>query len=198
MDNGRIHRSGLVQCPDKSGPGLGCRQRAPKYADPTAILTGSWGANQSVQAKAHVISPSYRYYQEIELRLRSKLSAHAATGYEINFGVSHAYVEIVRWNGALGNFTYLGSSCRYPAVCGQVSGFTIRDGDVAKATIIGDKILVYVNEKLIASATDSTFSTGNPGIGFNYGCDSTYGTHGWSSFSATDELADLSPLFVIQ
>ncbi len=158
------------------------------YSDPTAILTGAWGPDQSVEATAHVVSPNPAYYQEIELHLRRNMSAHVATGYEINFGVSHAYVEIVRWNGPRGNFTYLGPSCNYPQVCARVTGFTIRNGDVAKASITGDTIRVYVNRVLIASARDSTFASGNPGMGFNFGCGSTYGSHGWSSFSATDEV----------
>jgi len=118
------------------------------------------------------------------------MSAHKATGYEINFGVSHAYLQIVRWNGPRADFTYLGSSCNHPAVCGQVNGFTIHDGDVARATITGQKISVYVNDVLVASAVDSTFAIGSPGMGFNYACDGTYGNHGWSSFSATDEADD--------
>ena len=184
--------TGLDWCNVQTSPGLvwGVGPCPTKYGDPTAILTGAWGSNQSVQATAHVVSPNAKYYQEIELHLRRAMSAHRATGYEINFGVSHAYLEIVRWNGALADFTYLGPSCNYPKVCGRVNGFTIRDGDVAKATIVGSTINVYVNNILIASATDSTFTSGSPGIGFDYGCDSTYANHGWSSFSATDELAD--------
>jgi hypothetical protein len=157
------------------------------YADPIAMLTGEWGPNQSVQGRARVVSPDPHYYQEIELHLRRTMTAHRATGYEINFGVSHAYVQIVRWNGPLADFTYLGSSCTYPKVCGQVNGFTIRDGDAAKATIAGDTITVEVNGVLVASTKDSTFPAGSPGIGFDYGCASTYSTHGWSSLSATDE-----------
>jgi hypothetical protein len=42
--------------------------------------------------------------EEVELRLRSSLSAHKATGYEIDFRCSKAdkaCSEIVRWNGPL-------------------------------------------------------------------------------------------------
>src|SRR2546423_766435 len=84
----------------------------------------------------------------------------------LNFGVSHAYLEIVRWNGPLAKFTYLGSSCTYPSVCGRVKGFTIRNGDVAKADISGGTINVYVNGVLRATATDNTYKAGNPGIGY--------------------------------
>jgi hypothetical protein len=157
-----------------------------KYADPTAILRGEWAPDQTVQATARIGKIDRSYYQEIELRLRTTVRPHHISGYEINFGVSHPYLEIVRWNGRLADFTYLGPSCRYPDVCGRVTGFSIRDGDVAKATISGSTINVYVNGILRATATDSTFKRGNPGIGYNYGCDGTYADFAWTSFSATD------------
>ena len=160
-----------------------------KYADPTAILKGTWGPNQTVQATARIGRASGSYYQEIELRLRTTVRAHNISGYEINFGVSHAYLEIVRWNGPLADFTYLGSSCKYPSVCGRVAGFAIHNGDVAKAIISGSTISVYVNGILRATATDSTFTAGNPGIGYNYGCDGTYANFAWTNFSASDEEA---------
>ena len=92
----------------------------------------------------------------------------------------------MRWNGPLADFTYLGPSCEYPSVCGRVTGFAIRNGDVAKATMIGSTINVYVNGILRAMGTDRTFAEGSPGIGYNYGCDGTYAGFGWSNFSATD------------
>ena len=107
-------------------------------------------------------------------------------GYEVNFGVSHAYLQIVRWNGPLADFTYLGSSCTYSSVCGQVAGFTVQNGDVAKATISGSTIRVYVNGTLRATATDGTYTTGNPGIGYNYGCGGTYANFAWENFSTSD------------
>lgn len=160
-----------------------------KYADPTAILKGTWGPNQTVQATARIGRASDSYYQEIELRLRTTVRAHNTSGYEVNFGVSHPYLEIVRWNGRLGDFTYLGPSCKYPSVCGRVAGFAIHNGDVAKATISGSTIRVYVNGILRATATDSTLANGNPGIGYNYGCDLTYADFAWTNFSASDEGA---------
>jgi hypothetical protein len=160
------------------------------YADPTAILKGTWGPDQTVQATARIRTTDASYYQEIELRLRTTVRAHSITGYEINFGVSHAYLEIVRWNGPLADFTYLGPSCKFPSVCGRVTGFTIQNGDVAKAITSGSTISVYVNGTLRATATDRTYTTGNPGIGYNYGCDGTYANFGWENFSASDGQSD--------
>jgi hypothetical protein len=82
----------------------------------------------------------------------------------------------VRWNGALGNFTSL--NILYGTGCGN--------GDVLKATISGNTISVYRNGTLMLTATDGTYTTGNPGIGFNFGCGSTYNQFGISSFTATD------------
>ncbi len=162
-----------------------------QYADPTAVLSGAWGPNQAVQATARIGRVTSRYYQEIELRLRTTVRAHHISGYEINFGVSHPYLEIVRWNGRLADFTYLGPACQYPSVCARVTGFTIHNGDVARATISGSDIRVYVNGVLRARATDNSFTSGSPGIGYNYGCDGTYSDFGWERFSATDETPAL-------
>lgn len=160
-----------------------------KYSDPTAILAGSWGPTQTVTATVYSVGTSNGYYQEVELRLRTSISAHSITGYEILFRTpnnSSAYVQIVRWNGALASFTYLGGRCSYPAVCGGVSGIGVANGDVVKATIVGSTINAYINDVLIATATDTTFATGSPGVGFNYGCGSTYSAFGFTSFTATD------------
>lgn len=169
-----------------AGSAWGVGPCATEYADPTAILKGAWGPDQTVEAIARITRTDPAYYQEIELRLRTTVAAHQIRGYEVNFGVSHAYLQIVRWNGRLADFTYLGSSCNYPSVCGQVTGFTIQNGDVAKAVVSGHTIKVYVNGSLRAMATDSTFSGGNPGIGYNYGCDGTYANFAWANFSASD------------
>lgn len=157
------------------------------YADPTAVLKGNWGPNQTVTARARIGRTSSSYYQEIELRLRTMIRPHNISGYEVNFGVSHAYLEIVRWNGRLADFTYLGPTCTYPSVCGRVTGFQIRNGDLAKATIHGSVISVYVNGVLRATATDHTFKGGNPGVGYNFGCGGTYANFAWENFSASDE-----------
>src|SRR5882724_11821469 len=110
------------------------------YNDPTALLTGSWGPNQTAQATVYSINQSDAIYEEVELRLRSALSAHQCTGYEIDFRVSSsstAYLAIVRWNGAVGNFTYL--------VTYRGARYGVSNGDVIKASIIGTTIRVYKN-----------------------------------------------------
>lgn len=157
------------------------------YSDPTAVVVGSWGPNQSVSAIVFVSSATSSYFQEVELRLRTTITAHSITGYEINCAVtgSHSYLQIVRWNGPLGDFTYLASSDHS---CGN--------GDGLAATIVGATINVFLNGELVDTVTDSTYKTGDPGIGFNYGCDSTYADFGFASFSATDQVrSTLVPRF---
>ena len=46
------------------------------------------------------------------------------------------------------------------------NGSANASGDVVKATIIGDEISLYINGQLMARATDDTFASGQPGIGF--------------------------------
>ena len=122
-------------------PGLAIgHQSGTSYTDGTALLTGSWGSNQTVEAVVHAVNPKDSCYQEVELRLRSSLTPHSCTGYEISFKAtktSGAYLIIVRWNGALGDFTYLVNTT------GAQYGVT--EGDVVKATIVGNVITAYLN-----------------------------------------------------
>jgi hypothetical protein len=155
----------------------------PHYNDPTAILTGTWGPTQTVQATVHSVNQQTgNVYEEVEIRLRSAITAHGITGYEINFRCNHDaatwYTDIVRWNGPLGNFTFLSH---------LTSGPGISDGDVVKATIVGGVITVFINGKQVNQATDNTFTTGNPGIGFYLdGAAGLNADYGFTSFTATD------------
>ena len=56
------------------------------YADSTAVLAGNWGPDQTAQARIAVTnaSNSSNVYEEVELRLRTTITAHSITGYEIN------------------------------------------------------------------------------------------------------------------
>jgi len=123
------------------------------------------------------------------------MSAHSATGYELNYAVSGSsgyYIGIVRWNGGLANFTESdklgpGSVCKYPKVgtgCTEVTGIAVKNGDVIKGTAVGNTISAYLNGVLIVQVVDSTFASGAPGFGFDFGCDSTYANFGFSQFSA--------------
>ena len=153
------------------------------YSDPTAVLAGNWGPNQTVTATVYSDGvedkPGQSYDKEVEIRLRTSISAHSITGYEINCRTpndSYSYMAIVRWNGALGDFTVLNI----------LLGTGCSNGDVFKATMSGSTINAYLNGTLMLTATDSTFTSGSPGFGFNFGCGTAYNQFGFSTYTATD------------
>jgi hypothetical protein len=166
-------------------PGLAIgHQSGSSYTDGTALLTGAWGPTQTVEAVVHTINPKESCYQEVEMRLRSNLTAHSCTGYEISFKATKsasAYLIIVRWNGPVGDFTYLQNSTG--------AQYGIAEGDTVKATIVGNVITAYINGVAVGTATDSTYTTGNPGMGFNLEtndatCIGTNGDYGFTRFTA--------------
>ncbi len=141
----------------------GNRPESQKYDDSTALLKGTWGPNQTAQATVHSVNQNQdgKVYEEVALRLRSSLSPHTATGYEIFFRCSKipkAYCTIARWDGPLGKFTLLKQA--------DGSKYGVADGDVVKATMIGNVITAYINGVPMLQTTDNTFTTGNPGMGF--------------------------------
>lgn len=126
------------------------------YDDCLAHLKG-FPPNHFSQATLHVASnytpPSSH---EIELLLRFEITAKNARGYEINCGWNGAYSQIVRWNGALNDFTYLNPT-------GPGFG-ALKEGDVIKATAIGNTITVYKNGNQVMQVSDSTWTDGDPGM----------------------------------
>jgi len=97
------------------------------------------------------------------LRLRTTITAHSITGYEFNFRATAdgtQYVQIVRWNGPFGTFTYLNG--------GLEAGLdlALHNGDVISATAVGSTLTAYINGVQIRQVTDSTYSAGSPGMGF--------------------------------
>ena len=87
------------------------------------------------------------------------------------------YLAIVRWNGPLADYTALydpGDPGIGPAV----------DGDVLRAEISGNVIRVFKNGALVATVTDSTWSNGQPGIGFWPVDSSSIEKYGWKTVDA--------------
>jgi hypothetical protein len=153
-----------------------------QYDDSTAVLTGTWGQSQTVQATVHSVNQNGNVWEEVEIRLRTTINAHFITGYEINFRClknGGAYMEIVRWNGALGDFTRL---AHYDG-----AQYGVANGDVVKATIAGSTITVYINNVQMGQASDSSaFASGSPGMGFWLQGTANTSDYGFTSFSATD------------
>jgi hypothetical protein len=158
------------------------------FTDATAVLqTLSWGPDQKATAVVSTTGvPLDSCFQEVELRLRTVVSAHNITGYEVNYKFSTnstGYMQIVRWNGAVGNFTTL------QPYYGQQFGVT--NGDTVTATVVGNVITAYKNGVQQGQATDNTYSGGSPGIGFNLendvsSCPGTNANYGFSAFTAVD------------
>jgi len=152
--------------------------------------TGTSSYDDSYARLSHFppnISASARIYKasgipsgeshEVELLLRWADSSTSARGYECNLHHAGGYLQIVRWNGPRGNFTYLADQR------GNVP--VPKDGDIFKATITGNVIKAYLNDVLIVQATDSTFTDGNPGIGFYVSGAVSNSVFGYRSFSAS-------------
>lgn len=151
------------------------------YDDSTALLTGTWGPDQTVTAVVHAAG-NYGNQLEIEIRLRSAFGSHLCTGYEID--MASGYIVIVKWLGPLDSYTQLTNS-----------GGNVVNGDKVTATITGTSstvIKVYKNggTSPILQVTDSSspWTSGNPGMGWftGNGGDSTKSDIGFSSYTATD------------
>lgn len=126
------------------------------FDDSYAHLTG-FPPNHTAYGIIHLGSPTSGINHEVEILMRWADSAHNARGYECNIAYNGQYATIVRWNGPLNSFTNLA----------QVFGVPIPNtGDIFSAKIVGNKISSYLNGVLLATATDSTYTTGDPGMGF--------------------------------
>ena len=170
-----------------SAPGEGAAPEG-DYDDPTAVLTGTWGRNQHVRARLFSRNPTDRYFQEVEIRLRSSIRPHVCTGYEVFWRclkTEAGYAEIVRWNGKVGDFTSLRK------LVGPEFG--VAEGDEVEGTIVGSSIRGFINGREVISAVDDVFDSGSPGIGFNFFVGNTNVDHGFTEFEvdSSDEPGEL-------
>ena len=167
------------------GTEYGGKRPAPqKYDDTVALLKGNWGPNQTLQATVRSVNPAQdgKVLEEVELRLRSTVTPHSSTGYEVMFRctkIAGAYCNVARWEGPLGKFTMLKES--------YGSKYGVKTGDVLKATMIGNLLTVYINGVQMVQLSDDKFKTGNPGIGFYLeGATGVNADYGFTHFMATD------------
>jgi hypothetical protein len=110
---------------------------------------------------------------EVELHLRWADAPHLARGYECLLHHNGNYAQIVRWEGGFGKFTYLANATA-PAP---------KTGDVLTATAVGDVITFSLNGVELVRAKDSTWATGDPGMGFYREAAGSNTLYGFSSFS---------------
>jgi hypothetical protein len=155
-----------------------------RYADPIAHIAKSFidfSPNQYAQgtvyrAAGYTVSGTMKH--EIELLLRFQITANNARGYEVLWsGEDTGWLIIVRWNGPQGNYTPLAEYQNY----GKAN-----DGDVLRAEISSDnRVRVFKNGVLaLTGPVDTTFTTGQPGIGFWPTPGSTLSSYGWKSYQA--------------
>lgn len=152
----------------------------PPTNDSTCIVTGQWGANQTAQGTIFIANASTTVFEEVELRLRTTINVNSIIGYEVNYGLGQGspYVQVVRWNGPLNNFTLI-----------NATAVSFATGNILRASISGlctpncgaDPVIVSVYKSiddgqtfsLILTATDNgnlggtpVVAAGAPGVGF--------------------------------
>jgi hypothetical protein len=155
------------------------------YGDALAVLTGNWGANQSVSITVgNIPATSSPWDEEFEIHLRTDPTT--GTGYEITWGYNHNYVLITTWNGG----GVVGEGAAYTILYQANTQTAIKPGDTLTASIQGNVITMYTDGVQVAQITDNKFSSGNPGFGFNQGGTGEYGI---SSFSASSSDAAGTP-----
>jgi hypothetical protein len=161
-EHGAWHRAGnnFTNVNTANGIAFGTNGANDTYDDSYALLSG-FGPDQQAQAVVFR-SPSLvttAVTHEVELLLRFADDANGARGYECTFNYA-GDVLAAKWNGTLGDFTPLD-------ITGGAGNLgDLQDGDVIKCTIVGSIISFYINGVLMGQATDSTFTDGQPGIGF--------------------------------
>jgi immunoglobulin I-set domain protein len=165
----------------KTRPGLafGTESGSGGYDDATAVLAGTWNSDQMAQGTVYTVRQNSSIHEEIELRLRTTITPHSITGYEIDFRCTSdgsQYVEIVRWNGPFGDFGYVATK----------KGPGLRNGDTIKATVIGSRIAVYINGTRVLQGTDTTYTNGSPGMGFFLQGSGNTADYGLTNFSAAN------------
>jgi hypothetical protein len=169
------------------------------YGDPTAILIGSWAANQQAQATVKIDTAPAVCCHEIEVRLRVTISANRITGYEVYCSVvpGSKYCHIARWTGPNGLYCNIEPSS--PSI-------NLVNGDVLMGTVTGSNpplITAFLNGVQIMQVSDTgneggegtdcgagrpVFTSGSPGIGFyDDRNDDQWNRFGVSKFTANAE-----------
>lgn len=151
------------------------------YNDSIAMLTGTWGRDQTITAKAYRGSGASRPAEiELHLRMRMVPASLEIYTYEVDILPSLGAVALVRWHGRQGTWTKMAEA--------PLDG--VANGDVFTASAIGPAsntvFTVTKNGRVLLKYTDTAaFDTGNPGIGFDAGTPEYGANLGWTSYSVT-------------
>jgi hypothetical protein len=179
IDWTQITKKGGIACGNQTGTNTGKY----RFDDSYAHLSG-FPPDQEAWGQVYIGKPDSSCNQELGILLRWNSSAHRTIGYECFarcLNSDSSYVQIVRWGGPLGQFTYLADK--------RGTNYGLKNGDTLKASILANVITVYINGIEKARVKDDTFKTGNPGIGEFLACNNGKGIDsnsdfGFSSFTA--------------
>ena len=174
-----IRKKGGIACGTQTGTKTGKY----KFDDSYAHLSG-FPPDQEAWGEARIAKPNASCIQELDISPPIHQHAPSHHRYECFARCvtsASSYLQIVRWDGPLGKFTYLADK--------RGTNYGLDNGDILKASVVGNVITVYVNGVEKARVTDDTFKTGNPGIGEFLACENGRGTgsnsdFGFASFAA--------------
>ncbi len=173
------------------------------YDDCIAVLNSGVGISstshyaQGTVKKVAGYSPGTSH--EIEILTGFTITSGVARGYEVTWDVSSSSPQIVRWNGAISDFTVNGSSNDNVgggkgwtnATSGPGGGGALTTGDVVKVTYAvsgGNVTLTIFKNGVMAFTVQDTsafkITSGQPGMGFFGRAGATMSSYCWSSFSA--------------
>jgi len=153
------------------------------YLDSIAVRTG-FSPNQYIRATVRNTGASSG--EEIELITRATIAPHVATGYEVDGVFAGPRIDLVRWNGANGNFTQVStvstSACFISGTVWEVR--TI--GSVITVFCNGTQVLQTDVQAFAMSNGGAYFATGGPGIGLWNQTGSPNNNLAWSNWYASD------------
>jgi len=169
------------------------------YNDCIACLSGFGATSHYAQATCHRVggySPGVSH--ECELLTGWTISAHLAKGYECTWDIGSSTCQLVRWNGAAGDFTIqggsddnLGGGKGWTDTPSGSGGSNLAHGDVVKVVyqVSGGNVTltVYKNGAQVLTCQDTSankITSGQPGMGLFGRPGATMSSFCWSNFEA--------------
>jgi hypothetical protein len=177
-EGGVWHKAGLDWANVATTPGRAfSTQTSNAYDDAYAFLSG-FSSRQSGQGVIHLASGySPPNSHEVEIILRASDAAHEIHWYECNLSWDGGYAQIVRIDGAIGQFQDI-TQTSVP--------IKPKNGDVFRCTADGNVITSYLNGVMMSRTVDDTFPSGQPGMAFFIRPGATASSYCFSSFTASN------------